>query len=104
MTRMKPRARSAKVPFNAAFTDSTTCLLPIDSRHAVVPNGILWVQGNSAGMAVRMPPQQCSQPSSTETNGTVLGRRMVLGKQRARSSPAQKGHRQRVAPSGSGPA
>jgi hypothetical protein len=62
-------------------------------RHAVVPNEIRCHHGNSVGIAVRIPEQQRSQPSSTETRGSVFAYRMVVGNLRDRSIPAQKGQR-----------
>ena len=49
-----------------------------------------------------MPLQHLSQPSGTETRGTVFDRRIVLEKFLARKKPEQNGQRHRVAPSPSG--
>jgi len=71
-------------------------------RQAVVPNVIDCHHGNSTGIAVWIPLQQCS--AWTSTNGAVRECRMVFGNDLLRSSPEQNGHFHRVAPSASGPA
>jgi len=72
ITRTKPRLRSVKAPLRAALTDSTTCLRPIEMRHAVVPKVIRCHHAISAAGAVSIPLQHRSQPLSTGTKGTVL--------------------------------
>ena len=101
-TRKNPRDKSAKAPFNAELADSTTIRRFMEICQAVVPKGILWVMGSSAGGADSVPEQQCVTSSAKATNGALRERRMVFGKFRLLSRPAQKGQRHRVTPSPSG--
>jgi hypothetical protein len=71
----------------------------IETRQAVVTKRIFWVRGSSTGRAESVPLQQCVVPSPKLTKGLFLERRIVLGKLRLLSSPAQNGHFQRVTPS-----
>ena len=56
-----------------------------------------WLRGQSCDVVYQ-------DTDSDPTNGAVRDRRIVFGKDRLRNSPEQNGHRQRVAPSASGPA
>jgi hypothetical protein len=76
----------------------------MEMRQAVVPNGILCASGKSAGGAETVPQQQVSFDAGSMTKGAFNERRIVSGKLRLRSRPAQNGHRHLVTPSLSGPA
>src|ERR1700677_5295601 len=103
-TRKKPRDKSAKAPLSAELADSTTCRRYIEIRQAVVPKGIFWEMGSSAGGADRMPEQQCFTSSGRSTSEAVRDRRIVFGNFRLRNRPAQNGQRHPDAPSLSGAA
>jgi hypothetical protein len=69
------------------LTRSTTPALGLGRRQAVVPKRMGCVQGSSAGMAVRMLPQRCSQPSSTGTSGTTPRSRPCQPRRRGVAGP-----------------